>query len=87
MITGADGKPYYFNKKTGETSWTPPPPVAEGEEAETKDISEKVADGVSAVKDGWRWAKQVAAVKVFKATETADPELDSMYQRVLQVEL
>ena len=32
LITGQDGKPYYFNKKTGETSWDPPPPSADGDD-------------------------------------------------------
>ena len=42
---------------------------------------------MEAVKEGWRRAKQVAAVKVFKATSTDDPELDATYDRVLQVEI
>ena len=36
LITGQDGKPYYFNKKTGETSWDPPPPSADGDDGETQ---------------------------------------------------
>jgi len=84
MITGADGKPYYFNKKTGETSWTPPPPTSE---SETKDVTETLNDAKEVMKEGWRRAKQVAAVKVFKATTTDDPELDKMYSQVLQVEM
>ena len=87
MITGADGKAYYFNKKTNEVSWEPPPPVHEGEEGDAKDVAETLVDAKEALKEGWRRAKQVAAVKVFKATSTDDPELDSMYDQTLQVEL
>jgi hypothetical protein len=88
MITGADGRPYYFNKKTNEVSWEPPPPVAEGDEADApKDMAEKMSEVQDRVKEGFRRAKQTAAVKVFKATSTADPEADAMYERVLQVEL
>ena len=62
--------------------WTPPPPVAEGEEAsEPKDIAESIADAKVAVKEGWRRTKQVAAVKIFKAAATDDPEVDAMFNK------
>ena len=71
-----------------EVSWTPPPPVAEGDDADgAKDITDKFGEATDALKEGWRRAKQVAAVKVFKAMTTDDPEVDAMYDRVLQVEL
>jgi len=85
MVTGADGKPYYWNKKSGEVSWEPPPPDGEGAAAEG--MEEKISDVKEALKDGWRRTKQQAAVKVFKAATTAaDPEFDAQYEKVLQVE-
>jgi len=86
-LTGADGKPYYFNKKTGETSWTPPPPpAADGEDEEPKEIGEKLEVAANMMKEGWRRAKQVAAVKVFKATTTDEPEVDRMYEQIMQID-
>ena len=86
MIEGADGKAYYFNKKTGETSWEPPPPDGE-DDADRKNAGEMVSDAKEKVVAGFRRARQHAAVKVFKAASTDDPELDSQYDQVLQVEL
>ena len=85
MVTGADGKPYYFNKKTGETSWEPPPPTPEGD----KDFSDQMESAKDAAKDLMQRAKHFAAVKVFKAsTDTADDtELNTSFDKVLQVEL
>ena len=78
MGAAADGKTYYYKKDTGEVSWEPPPPDAEGSEETMQDK----------VKEGWRRTKQQAAAKVFKtASVTQDPELDSKVQQMLQVEM
>jgi hypothetical protein len=93
MMTGADGKPYYFNKKTGATSWDPPPPVLEGEDPEPKDINERVSEVKDKTKhmlmSGLRAAKQVAA-HGFKAKHSGDVDdglLDAQYAQVLQLEM
>ena len=78
MITGADGKPYYWNKKTGEVMWDPPPPSA-------ADESSSVSSAKETVKEKYRFVKQVAATVMFKGTTTSDPELDAMYDKVQQV--
>ena len=87
-ITDADGKAYYFNKKTGETSWEPPPPSAEGEEgaAEVKGSrKDMVAD---AVKEGWKRTKHLATVKVYKASTAGHDHaaLEKLFHDVLGVE-
>ena len=76
MVTGADGKPYYYNKKSGEVSWNPPA-EGSGDRMDIGDVKE-------ALKDGWRRTKQQAAVKVFRAAATEDREYDSLYGHALQ---
>ena len=86
MLTSlvARGGRYYFNKKTGETSWDPPPPTPEGDD---KDVKDKLDDAKEAVKEGWRRTKQIAAVRVFKTTvATNDGELGTLYEKVELVE-
>jgi hypothetical protein len=80
MVTSAEGKPYYFNKKTGETSWEPPPPTAGGEE-EGADLGEKLDAAKDFLKFGFRRAKMV-----FKGATNEDTDLDKLYERVLSCE-
>ena len=89
MITDKDGKSYYFNKHTKEVSWSPPPPDGEeGAAGDEKTAAERVSDARDFVKEGWRRGKNLVAVKVFKAAGSAnEPEIDHMYDQVLQVEL
>ena len=84
-MSGADGKPYYYNKKTGECSWTPPPPPAAGEAGERRGMS----DTVDKAKDGWRRTKQSMAAKVFSAvasSATTDEEVNAQHASLLQLE-
>ena len=84
-VPGADGKPYYYNKKTGECSWTPPPPPAAGEAGERRGMS----DTVDKAKDGWRRTKQSMAAKVFSAvasSATTDEEVNAQHASLLQLE-
>ena len=86
MMTTSEGKTYYFNKKTGDTSWDPPPPSAEGDQSPA-DMEEMAAKAAVAVKEGWRRTKQMAAVKVFKTSVGSDDAaLEAQYDQVLAVE-
>ena len=81
MVTGEDGKQYYYNKNTGECSWTPPPP-----EQAAEDGKRDFADLKEVVKDGWRRTKQQAAVRVFKLEKSTDVELEAQHERLLQID-
>ena len=85
MVSSPEGKPYYFNKKTGETLWERPAGYEEDDSADTLGLEKATLS----VKDGWRRTKQVAAATVGLGRPTGssdDAWLDGQYEQVLQVE-
>ena len=85
MVSSPEGTPYYFNKKTGETSWERPAGYEEDDSADTLGLEKATLS----VKDGWRRTKQVAAATVGLGRPTGssdDAWLDGQYEQVLQVE-
>ena len=85
MVSSPEGKPYYFNKKTGETLWERPAGYDEDDSADTLGLEKATLS----VKDGWRRTKQVAAATVGLGRPTGssdDAWLDGQYEQVLQVE-